>query len=120
MDLRGLLEIAGVKEEAKFVWFEGADSGEFGGQRGRYRKDVTLERVQIGGVFLAFGMNGEDLELERGGPVRSIVPGVSNSFQSLFYLASTNRSLVLNRVSVLMKTNNQTIQSASSHPKLQY
>ncbi len=74
--LRDLLDRAGVRPEAAYVWLEGEDSGEFAGVRSpRYVKDIPLARALQGDVLLAYEVNGEPLSPEHGFPVRAVVPG---------------------------------------------
>jgi sulfane dehydrogenase subunit SoxC len=76
VDLREILDEAGVEPSARFIWSYGVDHGRFGKiQSDFYLKDLPIERVATGGVMLAYEMNGEPLTLEHGAPVRLFIPG---------------------------------------------
>lgn len=57
----------GIKSEATHVRFEAADG---------YTTAVTLKQMRQRGVMLAYAMNGEALTVERGFPLRLMIPGV--------------------------------------------
>jgi len=76
VSLRGLLDRAGVRPDARFVWLEGLDSGTFAGTYcERYVKDIPVARALHDDVLVAYAMNGEPLTAEHGAPARIVVPG---------------------------------------------
>ncbi|MEZ0332797.1 MAG: molybdopterin-dependent oxidoreductase [Gemmatimonadales bacterium] len=76
VELRTLLDEAGVDETASHVWSYGADYGEFNGTYCEsYLKDLPLSRLDAGDVLVAYELNGEHLTAEHGFPVRLLVPG---------------------------------------------
>jgi DMSO/TMAO reductase YedYZ molybdopterin-dependent catalytic subunit len=72
-----LLERAGVPATATELVLEGADSGPFEGRPGThpFARSVPLEKSLDGEILLAYELNGEPIPVDRGGPVRAIVPG---------------------------------------------
>ena len=62
-----LLEEAGIKPEAQFVFFYSFD--------GHYQQSFLLEDIQHDGVFLAHTVNGEVLPVKHGFPLRLVVEG---------------------------------------------
>jgi sulfane dehydrogenase subunit SoxC len=62
-----LLGIAGVKKEAKWLVYEGADPGKF-------THTVPLAKA-MDDCFVAYGQNGEAVRVEQGYPIRMLVPG---------------------------------------------
>lgn len=76
VDLKALLDSLGIVSEARFLWSYGLDHGEYDGIRsGPYLKDCPLDRLQHGGVLLAYEINGEPLDAEHGYPLRLVIPG---------------------------------------------
>ncbi len=71
--LAALLDLAGVREEARWVQ---ASAGEF---------SVPLPLAAAHGALLALRLNGEPLPPEHGGPVRLLVPG-AECFTSVKWL----------------------------------
>jgi DMSO/TMAO reductase YedYZ molybdopterin-dependent catalytic subunit len=70
-----LLDRAGVKSSAQFLWVYGLDCGTFEGKDEQYVKDIPLYRIGGGSCLLAYEVNGEPLTAEHGFPVRLVVPG---------------------------------------------
>ncbi|MFJ8622512.1 molybdopterin-dependent oxidoreductase [Kitasatospora sp. NPDC093550] len=72
--LAAVLELARPRPEARHVWLEGADSGDFAGESGvSYLKDLPLDEAAAE-VVLAHGMNGEPLRPDHGYPLRAVAP----------------------------------------------
>lgn len=76
--LSTLLELAGVKSSAREIILEGADRGKLEDPKAprgeiNFARSIPLEKSHD--VLLAYKMNGEELPLENGFPVRAIVPG---------------------------------------------
>src|SRR5271169_5143614 len=67
-----LLNEAGVKKEASWLVYEGADPGKFS-------HTVPLANA-MDDVFVAYGQNGEPVRREQGYPIRMIVPGWEGPF----------------------------------------
>jgi sulfane dehydrogenase subunit SoxC len=89
VDLATLLADAGISPEARFLWSYGLDGGDFAGTPcDWYLKDLPLERLQAGGVLLAYELNEAPLPAEHGFPVRLVVPGYygTNSVKWLWRL----------------------------------
>lgn len=71
--LKEVLARAEVKESARQVTFNGLDQGVYGG--GDFVKSIDVSHAMDGEVMLAYQMNGADLPMLNGYPVRLIVPG---------------------------------------------
>jgi DMSO/TMAO reductase YedYZ molybdopterin-dependent catalytic subunit len=72
--LRDVLDRAGVKAGAVQVRFRGLDGVVIEGAP-RFLKSLDIDHARDGEVMLAFLMNGEQLPLLNGFPVRLVVPG---------------------------------------------
>jgi len=94
VDLRVLLEDAGVDSSATHLWSYGLDYGEFFGHEVmHYTKDLPLSRVETGDVLIAHSLNGAPLSIEHGFPARLVVPGFygTNSVKWICRLELANR-----------------------------
>ncbi len=74
VSLRHLLDLAGVKPGAVAVRVGGLDKPIVAGAAD-YEKALGVDHARDGEVMLAFAMNGEQLPLLNGFPVRLVVPG---------------------------------------------
>jgi sulfite dehydrogenase (cytochrome) subunit A len=72
--LKAVLDKAGVKASAKQVKFDGADGPVLEGTPD-FAKALDVDHAMDGEVMLAFEMNGKDLPILNGLPVRLVVPG---------------------------------------------
>jgi len=73
--LRGVLERAGLEDDAVELVFEGLDAGLEGGDRQAYARSLTIEQASAPEVLLAHQLNGAPLPQQHGFPLRLIVPG---------------------------------------------
>jgi DMSO/TMAO reductase YedYZ molybdopterin-dependent catalytic subunit len=75
--LGAVLELAGVPADARELVLEGADAGPVDGFPGvhRFARSLPIAKAFDPDVLLAYEMNGKPITLQRGGPVRAIVPG---------------------------------------------
>jgi sulfite oxidase len=78
--LSDLLKAAGVKPEAKHVWFDGLDEIDLKGKTIRFGSSIPLEKAladskSMPGALLCTQMNGKLLSAEHGAPLRAVVPG---------------------------------------------
>ncbi|MEK2492749.1 molybdopterin-dependent oxidoreductase [Kitasatospora purpeofusca] len=72
--LSAVLDLAGVRPQARHIWLEGADRGAFAGEQGlTYLKDLPLDLARAE-VLLADTVNGAPLPTEHGFPLRAVVP----------------------------------------------
>jgi DMSO/TMAO reductase YedYZ molybdopterin-dependent catalytic subunit len=72
--LKDLLERAGVMPGAVQVRFRGLDSGEVP-ETPVFMKSLSLDHAMDGQVMVAYGMNGTQLPVLNGFPLRLVVPG---------------------------------------------
>lgn len=77
--LRDVLQHAGLRPDARHVWFDGLDKHSKRGREIVFGASIPLERVladdPTGDVLLAGSMNGAALTPDHGAPLRSLVPG---------------------------------------------
>ena len=73
--LKGLLEEAGLRDQAQEVIFTGLDQGVEGQQVQYYQRSLKIEDATRDEVLLAYEMNGQPLQPQHGYPLRLIVPG---------------------------------------------
>jgi DMSO/TMAO reductase YedYZ molybdopterin-dependent catalytic subunit len=72
--LRGVLEEAGLLDDAVELLFTGADRGLDQGVEQDYQRSLTVDEAMADGVLLAYAMNGEPLPPPHGFPLRLLVP----------------------------------------------
>ena len=72
--LRDVLDRAGVKPGAVQVQFAGLDQPVVDGAP-KFKKSLALDHARDGEVMIAYAMNGEQLPLLNGFPLRLVVPG---------------------------------------------
>ena len=72
--LRDVLDRAGVKAGAQRVRFAGMDDPVVA-DAPKFMKSLTVDHARDGEVMLAYAMNGEQLPLLHGAPLRLVVPG---------------------------------------------
>jgi hypothetical protein len=89
--LRDVLDRAGVKAGAVGVRFNGLDEPVVEGAPD-FMKSLDLDHARDGEVMIAFAMNGEQLPLLNGFPLRLIVPG----WYSTYWVKMLNDIEVLN------------------------
>lgn len=77
--LKNVLEKAGVQAGAVQVSFDGLDQPPLG-DGPDFGKALDLDHALNGEVMLAWGMNGEDLPMLNGYPIRLIVPGYFGTY----------------------------------------
>src|SRR5437762_2194388 len=77
--LKTVLDMAGVQQGAKQVTFNGMD-GPAMDTTPDFVKALDIEHARDGEVMLAYGMNGDDLPLLNGFPLRLVVPGYYGTY----------------------------------------
>ena len=76
--LRDVLALAEIKNSAKQVTFDGLDNALFGG--GDFVKALNLDQAMDPDVLIAWQMNGTDIPMLNGYPVKLIVPGYYGTY----------------------------------------
>ncbi len=76
--LKDVLARAELKSSAKQVTFNGLDTAVFGG--GDFVKSLDVNHALDGEVMLAFQMNGADIPMLNGYPVKLVVPGYYGTY----------------------------------------
>src|SRR5437764_13016871 len=74
MQLKAVLEKAVVQQGARQVTFNGMD-GPVSDKTPDFVKELDIDHARDGEVMLAYGMNGEDLPVLNGFPLRLVGPG---------------------------------------------
>ena len=74
VSLRRLLDIAGIRDGARQVVFNGLDTAVID-RTPDFEKALDLDHARDGDVMVAYAMNGEDLPVLNGFPLRLVVPG---------------------------------------------
>ena len=75
VSLAELLKQAGVKPEAKHVWFDGVDDVKEKGKTIHFGASIPIDKAMQGGALLAYAMNEAPLTPDHGFPLRGVVPG---------------------------------------------
>ena len=73
--LRGVLEEAGISDQAVDILFTGLDQGVEGDEVQYYQRSLSINEATREEVLLAYHMNGEPLQPQHGYPLRLLVPG---------------------------------------------
>ena len=76
--LKDVLARAELKNSARQVTFDGLDVGHFGG--GDFIKSLDVNHAMDGEVMLAYQMNGADIPMLNGYPVKLVVPGFYGTY----------------------------------------
>src|SRR6202162_6012567 len=77
--LKTVLDKAGVQQGAKEVTFNGVD-GPVTGKTPDFVKALDIDHARNGEVMLAYSMNGADLPVLNGFPLRLVVPGYYGTY----------------------------------------
>jgi len=87
-----VLTRAGIKPSAKYVWFDGADTGV--GTAPDFIRSLPIEKAVHPDTLLAYEMNGERLPTPHGFPLRAIVPGWEGAYSVkwLTHIAVSDRN----------------------------
>ena len=73
--LKGILDEAGLKNEAVNIVFSGADQGVQGDEVQVYQRSLNLEEANREEMMLVYEMNGQPLQPQHGYPLRLLLPG---------------------------------------------
>lgn len=79
ISLKDLLEHAGIEADAKEVTFRGLDKPILD-TTPAFVKSLEIDHAMNGEVLLAYSMNGEDLPMLNGFPLRLVVPGYFGTY----------------------------------------
>jgi DMSO/TMAO reductase YedYZ molybdopterin-dependent catalytic subunit len=90
--LKDVLDRAGIKPGAVAVRFSGLDQ-QVVPEAPHFKKSLAIDHARDGEVMLAYAMNGEQLPLVNGFPLRAIVPG----WYSTYWLKMLNDIEVLDK-----------------------
>ncbi len=91
--LKTVLDMAGVQQGAKQVTFNGMDKPVMD-KTPDFVKALDIDHARDGEVMLAYGMNGEDLPLLNGFPLRLVVPG----YYGTYWVKHLNEITVIDNV----------------------
>ena len=91
--LKTVLDMAGVKAGARQVTFNGMD-GPVMETTPDFVKALDIDHARDGEVMLAYGMNGEDLPILNGFPLRLVVPG----YYGTYWVKHLNEITVIDNV----------------------
>jgi DMSO/TMAO reductase YedYZ molybdopterin-dependent catalytic subunit len=91
--LKTVLDKAGVQQGAKQVTFNGMDRPVMDGTPD-FVKALDIDHALDGEVMLAYGMNGEDLPVLNGFPLRLVVPG----YYGTYWVKHLNEITVIDHV----------------------
>src|SRR4030081_2750255 len=91
--LKTVLDKAGVQPSAKQVTFNGMD-GPVSDKTPDFVKALDIDHARDGEVMLAYGMNGKDLPVLNGFPLRLVVPG----YYGTYWVKHLNEITVIDNV----------------------
>jgi sulfite dehydrogenase (cytochrome) subunit A len=91
--LKTVLDKAGVQQGAKQITLNGVD-GPVSDKTPDFVKALDIDHARDGEVMLAYGMNGEDLPVLNGFPLRLIVPG----YYGTYWVKHLNEITVIDNV----------------------
>src|SRR3954467_6254554 len=91
--LKAVLDMAGVQAGSKQVTFNGMD-GPVSDKTPDFVKALDIDHARDGEVMLAYGMNGDDLPVLNGFPLRLVVPG----YYGTYWVKHLNEITVIDNV----------------------